>query len=63
MDFSSLCEHDAGFYQYPPGGWWLPGEFAENGLFKCGQKSVEAAVNVDLDDSDVLIASYLKTSI
>ena len=63
MDFGSLCEHDAGYYQFPSGGWWLPGEYTENGLFRCSRKSVEVAVNVDLDDSDILIASYMKTGI
>ena len=58
---NSLFEYDVGFYQYTPGGWWLHGKMIENGEGTFSRRAVEAAINVDLDDSDVLIATYPKT--
>ena len=57
---NSLYENDTGYYQFLEGNW-LPGKLVPNGSFTWSQKAVNAAVNVDLDDSDVLFATYPKT--
>ena len=58
---NSLFDYDAGYYQYTPGGWWLHGKMVENGDGTFSRRAVEAAINVDLDDSDVLLGTYPKT--
>ena len=56
----SLYEHDVGFYHYMPR-LGLPGKLIPQGYSTWSRKAVDAAVNVDLDDSDVLVATYPKT--
>ena len=56
----SLYEHDVGFYYYMPG-LGLPGKLISKGYSTWSRKAVDAAINVDLDDSDVLVATYPKT--
>ena len=57
---TSLYKYDAGFYYYAPG-VGLPGKLIPQGYSTWSRKAVEAAINVDLDDSDVLVATYPKT--
>ena len=56
----SLYEHDVGFYYYMPG-LGLPGQLISKGYSTWSRKAVDAAINVDLNDSDVLVATYPKT--
>ena len=56
----SLYEHDVGFYYNMPG-LGLPGKLISNGYSTWSKRAVDAAINVDLDDSDVLVATYPKT--
>ena len=61
MEFdNSLFEYDAGYYQLTKD-FWLPGTMVPKGFYTCSKRAVDAAVNVELDDSDVLIATYPKT--
>ena len=57
---NSLYEYDAGYYRFYEENW-LPGKLVPNGTFTWSQKAVDAALAVDLDDSDVLFATYPKT--
>ena len=57
----SLYEFDAGYFEYIPG-LWLPGKTIPGSKFGCmSKKAVDAAINVELDDSDVLLGTYPKT--
>ena len=61
MEFdNSLFEYDAGYYQLTKD-FWLPGTMVPKGFYTCSKGAVDAAVNVELDDSDILIATYPKT--
>ena len=62
---SSLYDYDAGYYmyQFPEGSFWLPGKMVPNGRASWSRRAVEAAINADLDDSDILIATYPKTGL
>ena len=57
---SSLFKYDAEYYEYLPGRW-LPGKDVHGGVFKMSPKAIDAAVNVDVDARDVLVATYPKT--
>ena len=58
---NSLYDHDAGYYEYIPG-MWLPGKLVPGCRMGTWSRSaVDAGLNVDLDDSDVIIGTYLKT--
>ena len=57
----SLYQYDAGYYQLIEGKAWLAGKMVPNGVFTFSRKAVDAAVNVNLDESDVLIGTYPKT--
>ena len=57
---NSLFQYDAGYYEYIPGSW-LPGKIVPKGFFTCSKEAIHAALEVDLDDSDVLVATYPKT--
>ena len=58
---SSLYDNDAGYYLVPEGNFWLPGKLVPNGKATWSRRALDAAVNVDLNDSDILIATYPKT--
>ena len=62
---NSLYDYDAGYYmyQFQEGSFWLPGKMVPNGRATWGRRAVDAAINVDLDDSDILIATYPKTGL
>ena len=60
MEFDhSLFEENVGYYRNR--GIWLPGKRIENGRLTWTAKAVDAALNMDLNDSDVLFATYPKT--
>ena len=57
----SLYEFDAGYFEYIPG-LWLPGKTIPDSTFGCmSKKAVDEAINVELDDFDVLLGTYPKT--
>ena len=56
----SLYEHNVGYYEFMPGRY-LPGKMPLEGDLTWNKEAVDAAVNVDLDDSDILFATYPKT--
>ena len=57
----SLYDYDAGYYEYIPD-VWLPGKLIGQGMFGTwSPRAVDGAKNMDLDDMDVLMASYPKT--
>ena len=58
---NSLYQYDAGYYQIIEGKVWLPGKMIANGTMTISQKAVNAAMNANLDDSDVLLSTYPKT--
>ena len=62
---SSLYDYDAGYYmyQFPEGSFWLPGKMVLNGRATWSRRAVDAAINADLDDSDILVATYPKTGL
>ena len=56
-----LFEHDAGYFEYIPN-VWLPGKPIPGSTFGCvSKKAADAALSVELDDSDVLLGTYPKT--
>ena len=55
----SLFQENVGYYRNR--GIWLPGKRTENGRLTWTEKAVDAALNMDLNDSDVLFATYPKT--
>ena len=57
---TSLFDYDAGYYEFLPNNW-LPGRIVPGGRFTWSQKAIDAAVNLDLKDSDVIVATYPKT--
>ena len=59
---TSLFDCDAGYYEFLPNNW-LPGKIVPGGRFTWSQKAVNAAVNLDLKDSDVIVATYPKTGL
>ena len=61
MEFdNSLFEYNAGYYQLTKD-FWLPGTMVPRGFYICSKRAVDAVLNVELDDSDILIATYPKT--
>ena len=56
----SLFDHDPGYYEFFPNNW-LPGKIVPGGSFAWTQKAIDAAVNLNLKDTDVIIATYPKT--
>ena len=56
---NSLFNTDAGYYEYIPGKMWLPGKLV--GRMTWSRRAVDDAVNVELKDSDVILATYPKT--
>ena len=59
---TSLFDYDAGYYEFLPNNW-LPGGIVPGGRFTWSQKAIDAAVNLDLKDSDVIVATYPKTGL
>ena len=60
MEFDhSLFQENVGYYRNR--GIWLPGKHTENGRLTWTEKAVDAALDMDLNDSDVLFATYPKT--
>ena len=57
---ASLFDYDVGYYEFLPNRW-LPGRIAPGGWFTWSQKAIDAAVSLDLKDSDVIIGTYPKT--
>ena len=57
---NSHFDYDSGYYEFMPGRW-LAGKVHEHSLFTWSSKAIERAVNVDLKDSDCIIATYPKT--
>ena len=55
----SLFQENVGYYRNR--GIWLPGKRIKNGRLTWTEKAVDAALNMDLNDSDVLFATYPKT--
>ena len=49
-----LCDFDAGLYEVTKD-FWLPGKLVHP------RRAVDAAVNMELDDCDVIMAAYPKT--
>ena len=60
---SSLYKHDAGYYPLLDGKFWFPSKFTPQGIVTFSRKAIDAAVNAELNDSDVLIATYPKTGL
>ena len=60
---NSLYKHDAGYYPLLGDKFWFPSKFTPQGIITFSKKAVNAAVNAELDDSDVLIATYPKTGL
>ena len=58
---NSLFTTDAGYYEYIPGRMWLPGKLV--GRMTWSRRAVDDAINVELQDSDVILATYPKTGI
>ena len=58
---NSFYQYYAGYYQVIEGKVWLPGKLIPNGTMTFSQKAVDAAMNANLDDSDVLLSTYPKT--
>ena len=59
---NSLYEYNAGYYQLLEGkASWLAGKMVPNGVFTFSKKAVDAAVNVNVNESDVLVGTYPKT--
>ena len=56
---NSLFNRDVGYYEYIPGKMWLPGKLV--GRMTWTRRAVDAAINVELKDSDVMFATYPKT--
>ena len=59
---ASLFDYDVGYYEFLPNRW-LPGRMVPGGRITWSQKAIDAAVNLDLKDSDVIIATYPKTGV
>ena len=59
---TSLFDHDAGYYEYLPN-FWLPGRIVPGSTFTWSRKAVDAAINLDLKDSDVISATYPKSGL
>ena len=57
---TSLFDYDPGFYEVLPNKW-MAGKFVPGAAFTWSRKAVDAAVNLDLKDSDVIIATVPKT--
>ena len=57
---TSLFDYDPGFYEVVPHKW-MAGKFVPGGGFTWSRKAVDAALKLDLKDSDVIIATYPKT--
>ena len=57
---TSLFDYDPGFYEVLPNKW-MAGKFVPGAAFTWSRKAVDAAVNLDLKDSDVIIAKVPKT--
>ncbi len=58
---NSLFQYDAGYYQYMPGRW-LPGKLVPGiGDYTFSRRAVDAAVALEMHDSDVLVDSFMKT--
>ena len=58
---NSLFREDAGYYLYK--GIWLTGKFVPNARLTMSKKAVDAALSLELEDSDILFATYPKTGI
>ena len=61
-DTSSLFDHDAGYYEYLPD-IWLPGRIVPPAKLTWTRKAVDAALNLDLKDSDIMCNSYPKAGL
>ena len=58
-----LFDYDAGYYEVTKD-VWLPGKLINPKAFGTWtRRAVDAAVNMELDDSDVIMASYPKTGL
>ena len=58
-----LLDYDVGYYEYLPG-LWLPGKVSGPQAFaSVSRRAVDAAKDMPLSDSDVLLASYPKTGV
>ena len=57
---TSLFDYDPGYYEFLPNNW-LPGKIVSGSTSAWTQKAIDAAVNLDLKDTDVIIATYPKT--
>ena len=57
---NTLFRQDAAYYEYVPG-MYLPGTMIPDGPLTWSRRAVDAAINVDLRDSDAMIATYPKT--
>ena len=56
-----LFDYDAGYYEVTKD-FWLPGKLVHPKAFGTWtRRAVDAAVNMELDDSDVIMAAYPKT--
>ena len=61
MEFdNSLYDIDAGYYEYLPGRW-LPGTLIPDGALTWCKEAITDVCNLELNDSDVMIAAYPKT--
>ena len=57
---TSLFDHDPEYYEFLPNNW-LPGKIIPGSSSAWPQKAIDAAVTMDLKDTDVIIATYPKT--
>ena len=60
--YTSLFDIDAGYYEYLPN-VWLPGRMVPGTTLTWSRKAVDAAINLDLKDSDVMSATYPKSGL
>ena len=57
---AEMFKYDAGYYEYTPG-LWMCGKLAPSAFGTFNRHAVDAAVNAQLKDTDVMVATYPKT--
>ena len=57
---TSLLDNDPEYFEFLPD-HWIPGKIVPPSNMAWTPKSIDAAVNVNLEDSDVITATYPKT--
>ena len=57
---TSLLGNDPGYYEFRPN-HWLPGKIVPPQRMAWPQRAIDAAMNLELKDTDIIIATYPKT--